>query len=235
MERGCPRGVFAGASTIVEVVDVAHNGQPRKGGEAQGKEARQVAVLGADTGLGIEHKPYFVLFLQVHVHDQLLLIDFQAGKFVEIAFLLIHFHVLHHVRGHVVEHELAVFVEKVLAVEQQLFDVATVDVNFAAFAHLNTGQLTDDGIEHRPFGQGKGIGIVNHRVAFLIEHHFAGCDGGLPQLILAGSALHVSVLKGDKFKLRLLRSDGLFGYIDAHRLIALFAETHNVGLLGMFY
>ena len=42
---GCPRGVFAGASTVVEVVDVAHNGHPRKGGEAQGKEARQVAVL----------------------------------------------------------------------------------------------------------------------------------------------------------------------------------------------
>ena len=79
---GSPRGVLAGAPAIVHIVDIAHNGQPRKGRKAHGKEARQVAVLGAISGLGIEHEPNVVLFLQVHVHDQLLFIDFQAGKFV---------------------------------------------------------------------------------------------------------------------------------------------------------
>ena len=83
-----------------------------------------------------------------------------AQPFVLVGLLIVDGDVLHGVGGQVLEHQLAVVAEELLAVKQQVVDELAVVVNAAVAFQLNTRQLADEGVEHRPLGQDKGIGII---------------------------------------------------------------------------
>ena len=89
--------------------------------------------------------------------------------------------VLHGVGGQVLQEQLAVVAEELLAVEQQVVDELAVVVDAAVAPQLYTRQLADEGIEHRAFGQDKGVGIIYQGVALVVELHLRGRHDDLLQ------------------------------------------------------
>ena len=80
-------------------------------------------------------------------------------------------HFLHSVGRQVVEHHGVVASEELLAVEQQALHELAIVVDLSVLLQLHARHLLDEGIEHRAFCQLEGIGIVDQRVATIVEHH----------------------------------------------------------------
>ena len=87
--------------------------------------------------------------------------------------------VLDGVGGQVLEHELAVVAEELLAVEQQVVHELAFVVDASVRLHLHARQLTDECVEHGTFGQDEGVGVVDDGVALVVELYLRGGDGHL--------------------------------------------------------
>ena len=163
-------------------------------GEAQGKEAGQIAVVGAAAGLHVGDPPNVVLFLQVHVHDIGLVAQFLVQALAQHARLFIYLHVFHHVGRQVVEHDLAILGKEVLAVEQQALYILAVDIDAAVVLELHTRHLADEAVEHAALRELKGIGIKHQRVALVVELDLGGLHHHIVQLDRLGLAFQEHIL-----------------------------------------
>ena len=166
-----------------------------------------------------------VILLQLYVHDEQFVADALAHQSTQLALLFVDPDVLDHVGGEVVEHDGAVFLEKVLAVEQEAFHLFPVDKDAAVVLQFRTGQLADEGIEHGTFLELEGIGVVDDGVAAHVELYLGGLDDGLVQLHLARSTFH-----DDR-----VVQDGLFAlpqFVDAvgpgDRFVSFFFQVEDV-------
>ena len=72
----------------------------------------------------------------------------------------------------IVEHNLVVALEEVLAVEREVVYLLTVDIDVAIALDLGSRQLAHKGVEHRAVGHVEGAGIIHECVATIGELHF---------------------------------------------------------------
>ena len=151
---------LAGTAVVVEVVEIAKERHPRVVGEAQGKESGQIAVMGAAASLYVGNPSSVVLFLERHVHDVSLVTEFLMEMLAEHTRLVVDLHVLHHVGREVVEHDLMVFGEEVLAVEQQTLHIFAVDIDASVVFELHARHLPDETVEHAALRELEGVGII---------------------------------------------------------------------------
>lgn len=103
----------------------------------------------------------------------------------------IHLHVFYHVSGQVVEHNLIVSLEKVLAIEQQTFHLFAIDQNAAIALQFYPGELTYQGIEHGAFLQLEGIGIEYECIALAVKFHLGSRHRGFTKFAFLGRAVQV--------------------------------------------
>ena len=89
----------------------------------------------------------------------------------------IDFDILDSVGGNVFKHEVVVAIEEILAVEKQRLDKFTIDLDLSVVVELDTGQLSDETVEHRTLGKLKSIGIIDNSVAFVVEFDFGRNHG----------------------------------------------------------
>ncbi len=190
---GRPCGRLTGSAGIVEVVEVAEDGDARVVGETQGEEPGQVAVMGTAAHLDISYPTGVVLPFQVHVHHVGLVAEFLVEHLPAQTRLVIDLHLLDHVGGQVVEHDLAVFGEEVLAVKQQALHILAVDIDAAVVLQFHAGQLTDESVEHASLGELEGIGVEDERVALVVELDLRCLDLHLAEAHRLGCTLHQQV------------------------------------------
>ena len=109
---------------------------------------------------------------------------------------VIHFDLLHRVGRQVLQGDLRIAREEILAVQQETLDKLSVDP-YLPVLQLRARQLLHQGVEHRPLGQVEGRRVVDDGVA--AHHHLdvGGPHGGLAQLDVAPLLQHeVTEAKG---------------------------------------
>ena len=193
-----PLALLAWRAVVAQVVDVGEECDARVRGVAHGKgsaeegwgfrrlsEVLLTAEALAYAALRIREPRRVVVALQSHVHHHLFLCRLLAnGALHVVGCPFVASDVLHHVGRHVVEEQLAVAVEEVLAVEQQGIHFAAVHGYLSAAMKLHARQLLDECVEHRAFCHREGIRIIDQRVAVHVElqlsglHHKLVHDGG---------------------------------------------------------
>ena len=128
----------------------------------------------------IGHIAGVVFAFEAHIHHVGFFLRVVTEELAAVGRLVIHFHLLHREGRQVVEHLTVVALEKVRTVQRQVIHLTAIDVNLAVRLQFRSGQLADQFIEHRPFGQVEGICIVDHRIAPVshpdfssLYHHFS--------------------------------------------------------------
>ena len=166
------RTAFARRAVVVQVVGIGIDADARMVAEAHGKETGEEALVTATSCLHIAEPSDGVFLLQLHIHDVVLVVLLVAaqplgllGEFV------VDLHFLHSVGRQVVEHHGVVATEELLAVEQQALHELAVVVYLSVLLQFHAWHLLDEGIEHGAFSQLEGVGIVDQRVATIVEHH----------------------------------------------------------------
>ena len=89
--------------------------------------------------------------------------------------LVIHLYLLHRVVWQVLQHQLVLATEEVLAVEQQVFHLSAIDEYLALFRQFRARHLLNQCVEHRAVGHVEGIGIIDKRIATIVHFHFRSC------------------------------------------------------------
>ena len=193
-----PLALLAWRAVVAQVVDVGEECDARVRGVAHGKgsakegwgfrrlsEVLLTAESFAYAAFRIREPRRVVVALQSHVHHHLFLCRLLAnGALHVVGRPLVASDVLHHVGWHVVEEQLAVAVEEVLAVEQQGIHLSAVHGYLSAAFQLHARQLLDECVEHRAFCHREGIRVIDQRVAVHVEfqlrglHHKLIHDGG---------------------------------------------------------
>ena len=173
------RTAFARRAVVVQVVGIGIDADARMVAEAHGKETGEESPLqtsprrgGSCSCLHIAEPSDGVFLLQLHIHDVVLVVLLVAaqplgllGEFV------VDLHFLHGVGRQVVEHHGVVASEELLAVEQQALHELAIVVDLSVLLQFHARHLLDEGIEHGAFSKLEGIGIVDQRVATIVEHH----------------------------------------------------------------
>ena len=190
---GRPSGGLTRSAGVVKVVEIAKEGDARVIGEAQGEEAGQITVMSTAAHLGIGYPSDVVLLLQVYIHHEGLVAKLLVDHLSAQTRLVIDLHILHHVGGQIVEHDLAVLGEEVLTVEEQTLHIFAVDIDAAVVLQFHAGQLTDKSIKHAAFGELERVGVEHEGVAFVVELHLRGLDHHLAELDSLGRTLHQQV------------------------------------------
>ena len=93
------------------------------------------------------------------VHHVALVAHVAAHGLAALALALVDLDLAHDVGRQVLQGQLGVAVEEVLAAEQDVLDVAAVDVD-PSVAQLGAGELFDEVVEHRAVGQVEGVGVI---------------------------------------------------------------------------
>ena len=148
-----------------------------------------------------------------------------AQPFVLVGLLVVDGNVLHDVGGQVLQHQLAVVPEELLAVEQQGIHKLALMVDASVRLQLHVRQLAQQSIEHGAFGQDEGIGIVDDGVAPVVELHFRGRNGHL--LHHLGLRCWVEI-EGRQIPLVLAATNAFQRIIDVGRLIAVEADAEKI-------
>ena len=161
---GAPVAVAARPAVLVDVVGVAEERHARVVVVVETEQPGHVAVVGAAARLGVGHVAAVVFALQLHVHHVVLLLHVVTNQLALLGALVEDLQLLHGVVGQVVEHDLILALEEVLAVQRQVVHLLAVDVDVAVFLQFCTRHLTDESVEHRAFGQVEGRGVVDQRV-----------------------------------------------------------------------
>ena len=140
-------------------------------------------ILGAAGGLQVAEVAGGVFFFQAHVHHVVFLVHVVAQGLAALGGGFVHLELFDGVVRQVVEHDAVVALIEILAVEQEVVELAAVDKDFAIAVEGGAGQLADEVAEHGTFGQVEGIGVVHHGVA--AHHHLdlRGLHQGLAQLM----------------------------------------------------
>ena len=89
---------------------------------------------------------------------------------------------VHRVSGQILDRHLGAAREEVLAVHEQAVHPAAVHRDDPVFFQFHAGQHGDELVEHRPFGQLEGVGVVDERVPFHHHHQLRGLHGRFAEL-----------------------------------------------------
>ena len=143
----------------------------------ESEDTSQIAVLRAHAALGIQQIAAMILTFQTHIHHVVLLLHVAPHHLTLTGTLVIHLHVLHDVVRQVVEHYLVVALEEVLAVECQVIHLLPVDVDVAVALQFCPRHLAHQSVEHRPFRQVEGRGVIHDGVTTIGNLHLRACDG----------------------------------------------------------
>ena len=165
-----------------EVVDIIHVAEQRHTGVvcgAHGEQSGHVQVVVGAAGVYIAHPSYVVLLLKVDVHHQLLVVHVAVEKLAQTPGLVVNLHRVYRVSGKILKHDCVVALEEVLAVEKKTLHKAAVHIYAAVGFQLHTGQLFHQGVEHGAFSQLESVGIIDKRVALVVELHLRGCNHNL--------------------------------------------------------
>ena len=176
-----PFAVFARPVIIhVGVVHPAEKGDTRAVGITQAESPSGIAAVRTASRRDIGHIAGVVFAFEAHIHHVGFFLRVVTEELAAVGRLVIHFHLLHREGRQVVEHLTVVALEKVRTVQRQVIHLTAIDVNLAVRLQFRSGQLADQFIEHRPFGQVEGICIVDHRIAPVshpdfgsLYHHFS--------------------------------------------------------------
>ena len=102
----------------VQVVHASHDGKSGNIGEAKTEQTGKICLFSSYADSHICHIALAVFFLEVDVHHIFLLGTFVIQCLGFLRHLVIHLDFLHRVVGQVLQHQLVVASEEVLAVEQ---------------------------------------------------------------------------------------------------------------------
>lgn len=92
--------------------------------------------------------------------------------FVDIVELIIDLNVFDGISPEIIEQYVVFAFKEILAVEHEIVDEFTVDIDSAVAMQFDTWKLLYKGVEHAAFRQDKSVGIIHNSVAVVIELHF---------------------------------------------------------------
>ena len=137
-------------------------------GETEPKEACEIAIGRAVTRSDVAHPSDGVFAFQIDIHHQRQVFFTLFLAFGDIApgmLLAINLHLVHHVGGQILQGHTRISAKEVFAIDQQTAHILPIDGDLAV-AQLEAREEFDEAVEHRAFGQLKGVGIVDEGVAF---------------------------------------------------------------------
>ena len=140
--------------------------------------------MGAAGGLQVAEVAGGIFFFQAHVHHVVFFVHVVPQGAAALGGGFVHLELLDGVVRQIFEHDAVVSLIEILAVEQEVVELAAVDKDFAIAVEGGAGQLADEVAEHGTFGQVEGIGVVNEGIALVVEFDFGGRHYGFAQLLL---------------------------------------------------
>ena len=167
--RRTPVAFSSWTAILIDVVYIAKDGETGAVIVVKSEETRHVALACASCHFGIRYVSTVVLTLQLHVHNVVFLLHFLAYKSAFLCRLVVYLKVLYRVVRQIVEHNLVVALEEVLAVERKVVYLLAIYIDVAIALDLSSRQLAHEGVEHRTVGYVEGTGIIHECVATIGE------------------------------------------------------------------
>ena len=168
---------------VVQVVGFGKEAYVRPLVAPHGEEACQVGRLvlpKSCSGLDVCYPADHVFALQPHIDDVVLTaLVGPSEPFILLGLLVIDGHVLHRVGRQILEHELAIALKEVFAVQQEVVHELAIVVDSPVALEFDARQLLQQGIEHRAFRQLELAGIIHDGVAPEVESDARCLDGHL--------------------------------------------------------
>ena len=192
------------------VVGVGHDARLLLVEEAVEVAMTIISLVGAASCGEASEPPAPLVLLDFQVQDGLLLAVVDAGDPCQIALLVVCLDLIDHLGRDILQHQLLVAAEKLLAIDQYLFDLLAVVGDLAAVIDDDARQLLDEFLHHGTRRQREGSGVIDHRVIhhrhlrqFARDHSFLHQRG----ILLHEDVLHLFVatlaLEGEGKSLRL--------------------------------
>ena len=114
----------------------------------EAEQTGQITIVGTQAALDITHDAAVVFAFQLYVHHVVFFLHVVAYQFALLGALVEDLQLLDGVVGQVVEHHLVLAFEEVLAVEGEVIDLLTIDIDVTIVLQLSTRHLTDKSVEH---------------------------------------------------------------------------------------
>ena len=169
--RRTPVAFSSRTTVLVDVIHVAKDRETCVVVVIQSEETSHIAVACTSCRLGIGYVATVVLALQLHVHHVVFLLNLCAYQSTLLGRLVVYLQVLYRVVRQIVEHNLVVALEEVLAVEREVVNLLAIHIDVAIALYLSSRQLAHKGVEHRAVGHVEGAGIIHECVATIGELH----------------------------------------------------------------
>ena len=110
---------------------------------------------------------FLLVLLDGEVEDGPLVAVVDARDAGHVALPVVGLHLIDDFSGHVLQDHVAVVAEELLSIDEYLTDGLAVEREASVLVLHDAGQLLDEVLHHRPFGQLEGVGIVGYRI---IDH-----------------------------------------------------------------
>ena len=191
---------------------------------AHGKEAAQITVFRTCSALEVSQQADGIFFLEIDIHHiRLVVLTLLTKEFAVLAVLIVYLYLLDGIGGKILQHDLLVASEEILAVEQQILNKLAVVIDASIFLDFHTRHLSDQGIKHTALCQNKGIGVIDNRISLMIKLHLTSYDIYLLQHLRIRAQHHRR-----KLPQILPLPQVTYGNVDIRSLIAQIAGTNDI-------
>ena len=191
---------------------------------AHGKEATQITVFRTCSALKVSQQADGIFFLEIDIHHiRLVVLTLLAKEFAVLAILVVYLYLLDGIGGKILQHDLLVASEEILAVEQQILNKLAVVIDASIFLDFHTRHLPDQGIKHTALCQNKGIGVIDNSISLMIKLHLTSYDIYLLQHLRIRAQHHWR-----KLPQILPLPQVTYGNVDIRCLIAQIAGTNDI-------
>ena len=146
------------------VVSVANETELLVALERVDVRAAVVALMCTICSIDITEEPLFLVLLDGEVEYGPFVAVVDARDAGHIALSVVSLHFIDNLGGNVLEHQVAVVSEELLAVHKNLADVLAVEGIVAVIIYHDARQFLDEVFHHRAFRQFECIGIIGHRI-----------------------------------------------------------------------
>ena len=159
------------AQTVaLSVVRTSHKAVFFVTSEAVDVQVSAVSVVSAVSPVGSAKQTFLPVLLDSEVEHSPLVPVVNTCDSSHVALAVVSLHLIHDFGRQVLEHQIPVVAEELLAVHQNLTDVLAVESVVAVLVLNNSRQLLDEVFHHRTLGQFEGIRVIGHRIVY--HRHF---------------------------------------------------------------
>ena len=187
---------------VVHVVGIAHERVTRVAKGLHRRQANAVAPVGTDAHVGVHLQSLAGRTLRHKLEHKVVVAIINARQARQVAFLVVGFHLVNHIRRQILHYRLIVARHEVATVHLETFHLLAIDGDATVVVNLRTRQHFDERLYDRTFRHAKRIGIKNHCIILHNHLRHIGCHHSLADDHSLSLHSHVAQCQGSAVALR---------------------------------